>query len=160
MKTVLNPIATHITLGLVLFGQAILPSPVSAQSASLKPGQYETVTEVSMPGRASQAPPRKKTECLAARDLKELTNTIVKDREGQQCTLSDYAVTGTTLKFTKTCMAGSAAELTSTVEVVFTSAESYRAVVNVKGTSGRAANPLFKDSTITVTGKRIGECTK
>jgi Protein of unknown function (DUF3617) len=129
-----------------------------AQSPGLKPGKYEIASEISMAGRTM--PPRKDEACYTTDDVKDLSRTLVKDDQKRHCTVSNSKVSGTALSFTKSCTSAEGLTMTYTGDVMFTSAESYRAVVTMKDSSGRATNPMLRGSTITTTAKRIGECAK
>jgi len=131
-----------------------------AQSPTLKPGQYEVVSEISIAGRQGGLPPRKDLHCYTAQDVQDLANLVAKRDVKQNCKTLNSKVTGSTLTFTTECTNADGSRLTSSGEVNFPSPESYRAVVNMKQSSGRSANPILNGSNITITAKRIGDCTK
>ena len=130
-----------------------------AQTPNLRPGRYETTSEISMPGSPAKMPPRKDEACITAEDVKDLSRTLAKNSPMQKCTVSNSKVTGTALVFTKECANADGLKMQYTGDVTFTS-DAYHAVVHMRDSSGRATNPMLKGSTITVTAKRIGDCTK
>src|SRR3974390_3192675 len=116
-----------------------LSLPARGQSA-LKPGSYETTTEMSMQGMTM--PPQKGVVCVKSSDPREFAN-----RPGSQCKISNYKATGNKATFTTTCP-----NATMQVETTFT-ADSYVTVVTMAGANGPAHS-------MRMTAKRIGDCAK
>ena len=142
----------------VLITAALAPV-LLAQALTLKPGQYEIVSEVSMPGRAGGFPGEKILHCYTPQELQDLANALANRDPKQSCKVQDSKTSGSTLTYTTVCTSPDGRQLTTSGEVTFTSQESYHGVVRMKST-GRAANPALGGMTITMTGKRIGDCTK
>jgi hypothetical protein len=147
-------VATGATIRIVSAGG------VPAADPTLRPGQYELVSEIALLGRADKAPPRKELHCYTPDELRTLANIIVRKQATQDCKVLSSNVVGSTMKVTTECAIGDGNSLTSSAEVQFTSAESFHAVVTMKQIGGRAANPIMGGSTITITAKRIGDCAK
>ena len=142
----------------VLIAAALAPV-LLAQAPPLKPGQYEIVSEFSMPGRPGGVPGQKILHCYTAQELQDMANALANRDPKQSCKVQDSKMSGSTLTFTTVCTNPDGRQLTTSGEMTFTSQESYHGVVRMTST-GRAANPALGGMTITMTGKRIGDCTK
>ena len=129
-------------------------SGVIAQSATMRPGRYETTSEMSMRGRAMKMPTRADAVCVTDEDLKDWSRTVVKSPSGVTCKLTEYKPAGPRLTFVRVCKNSSGAETTYTGEVTFSPPETYRSVTTISG-----PGPLG-GSTITTTAKRVGDCAK
>jgi hypothetical protein len=140
-----------------LFGVVVASTTALAQTAAMRPGQYETTVEISRAGRAMKMPLRATAVCVTAEDLKDWSRNVVKTSEGTTCKLSDYKPSGATLTFVRECTSASGTQTTYKGTVTFTPPDEYRSVVNVSG-SGEAT-PLA-GSTMTTTAKRVGDCAK
>jgi Protein of unknown function (DUF3617) len=149
-----------IRQGLVLLGAVSLSLPTLGQAPSLRPGRYEVTSELSLPGRPTM-PPRKDVNCLSAKDLADLSTALVKEKASETCKVTRQQATASGWTFTRVCTAGhGGTEVTYSGEVSITSAESYHAVIHMKGSAGAATNPLFQGSTVTITATRVGECSR
>jgi hypothetical protein len=138
----------------------VFASAALAQQVILRPGQYERTTEVTMTGRGKLSP-RTESQCITAEDVGKFWNAL-QTRRDQNCTRSDYKQTEKSSSYTQICQAGDST-MTSRVNVTFTSAESFQAVIemNSTGQAAAAASPLLQGATtMTVTGKRVGDCKK
>jgi Tfp pilus assembly protein FimT len=131
-----------------------------AQTPILRPGQYERTTELTMTGRG-KLPPRKTTDCVSADDVNDFSRKLRTRERSEQCTTSNHKQTDTSVSYTQECTTPDGNRVTFNATVTFT-AESYQAVVTTSSTGGQAAavSPLFAGSTMTITGKRIGDCAK
>jgi len=137
----------------VLFAVALVPV-LSAQTPTLRPGQYELVSEFSMPGRPAGLPGRKDLHCYTAQELQDLGNSVAKTNASQNCKVLDSKTVGPKMTFTTECANANGNRMTSSGEVNVLSQDSYRVVVNMK-------TPTSPDgTTITINAKRIGDCTK
>lgn len=143
----------------ILLAVALVPT-LGAQVTKLKPGQYELVSEIALPGRSTPLPGRKDTHCYSAKDIEDLAKALSGESKSQTCKVLSTKTTGTVLGYTTECTHPDGTVVNSSIELEITSAESFHAVVRMKDTSGRSASPLFLNSTITMTGKRIGDCSK
>jgi len=139
----------------VLFAAALVPV-LSAQAPTLKPGQYELVSEFSMAGRPGGLPARKDLHCYTARELQDLAASVAKSNAKQNCNVLNSKTAGSTMTFTTECVNPDGSRLTSSGEVSFTSQDSYHVVVKMSS----EANPALNGTTIKITAKRIGDCTK
>ena len=137
----------------VLLTAALVPA-VSAQTPTLRPGQYELVSEFSMAGRTGGLPARKEQHCFTAQELQDLAASVAKGNAKQNCKVLDSKTLGSTQTFTTECENPDGTRLTSSGEVTFTSPDSYRVVVTMK----RPTSP--DGTTITISAKRIGDCAK
>jgi hypothetical protein len=139
-----------------------LVAALGAASPTIKPGQYEVVSQFAMPGgRETGAPPRKDLKCYTEKDVQTIERILAqRDTAQGQCHVVSSKVTGSTLTFTTECASPDGrGGMTMNGKVDFLSTESYHAVVDMKMTGERAGSG-FGGSTITINAKRIGDCTK
>jgi hypothetical protein len=139
----------------------MLATPLFAELPRLRPGKYEVQTQLAMPGRAS-APPRAKEQCIGPEDLKDLSRKLSTMPQKPNCAVSDYKQSAGAVRFTQICNVPDASFI-SKVNLTFPSDESFRGVVELSSTWGPDAPevpPMYRGSTITITAKRIGDCTK
>ena len=141
----------------VLFA-SLLTVTLLAQVPTLKPGQYELVSEFSMAGRAGGSPAQKMAHCYTAQELRDLGNSLANGDPKQKCKVQDSKVAGSTLTYTTECVDPDGSKQTLSGRVNFTSQESFHAVVNMKSTA--KDSPFGNGVTLTVNGKRTGDCTK
>ncbi len=139
----------------ILFTAAAVPA-LLASAPALKPGQYEIVAAISMSGQGQKMMP-KQVHCYTAEELGNIARLVGGRTSEPNCKVLSSNLAGSTLTFTTQCPNGDGGLLTSTGEVKFLSQESYHAVVTMKS-SGRGDNPITNGSTITIDGKRIGDC--
>ena len=130
-----------------------------AQTLPLRPGLYETTTETALPGAAPVSPHTRNT-CLTADDVKDLSKRLVANDRSHNCTVQSSKATGTGMTFTAECVLSDTMKMQYSGDVTILSPDSYRAVVTMKNTSGGGSMPMMRGSTMTTTGKRIGECPK
>jgi uncharacterized protein DUF3617 len=130
-----------------------------AQAVNLRPGQYEMVSQIVMKDRPTKLPPRKDVVCITTEDLRDITTKLVQNNGASGCTLTEKTPTSGGLKFTRECSKTAGVTITQVGDLTFTSLESYHEVVKMSTKGGPPAGP-FGDSTITIDGKRIGDCTK
>jgi hypothetical protein len=128
---------------LVVAAGAVAPF---GQTIGLRPGRYETTTQIDMP--AMKMPPEKEVECLTAEDLKNM-KTFITSELAQECKVSESKITGTELTFTGSCDAGETTLLMS-MKMTFTS-ESFTGLM----TATEKGKPFM---TVRSSGKRIGDC--
>jgi len=139
----------------VLFAAALV-STLSAQAPTLKPGQYELVSQFSMAGRSGGLPARKDLHCYTAQELQDLAASVAKINAEQNCKLLNSKTVGSTMTFATECVNPDGRRLTSSGEMTFMSPDSYHVVVTMKS----EANPALDGTTMDLTAKRIGDCTK
>ena len=138
-----------------------LVATLAAQVPSLKPGQYEIVSEFAAPGGSDKMPPRKDQRCFTEKDVESVAR-MVGGRGGAEggCHVVSSKTTGSTVTFTTECPSPDGrGGMTMTGKVDFLSSESYHAVVDMKMTGERGA-PGFSGANVTMTAKRIGACAK
>jgi hypothetical protein len=131
---------------LAILAVAAAAGPLAAQAINLRPGRYETVVEMTMPGGAKM--PVKNTECLTAADLKDVSKTFLEDL-GSECKFSNLKNSGAKMSFTAVCKDDSALR-TMTADMTV-SGSAYSAVIKSTSNTGETFD-------ITMTGKRLGDC--
>ena len=141
----------------VLFA-SMLTVTLLAQAPTLKPGQYDLVSQFSMPGRPGGVPAQKIGHCYTAQELRDLGNSLANKDPKQKCKVLDSKVAGSTLTYTTECVDPDGSKQTLSGQVNFTSQESFHAVVNMKSSAGDS--PFGNGVTLTIDGKRTGDCAK
>jgi len=137
---------------------ATLTATLVAQTPPLKPGEYEILMETSMPGQPGKLPPQKLGHCFTPQELQDLANSLANGNAQQSCKIQNSKTVGSTLTFTTECSNPDGSKLVLSGQVNFTSQESYRSVVTMKGIG--AGSPFANGTTMTMTGKRVGNCSK
>src|SRR5512138_3332367 len=75
-----------IVLTMAVGAAASAGVPALAQSVTLRPGQYEAMSQLALPaGSPVKMPPMKDLLCFTAEDVKNLSNKIVKKSANQDC---------------------------------------------------------------------------
>jgi uncharacterized protein DUF3617 len=139
----------------VLFASTLTVT-LLAQVPTLKPGQYDLVSQFAMPGRPGGMPAQKMGHCYTPQELRDLGNSLVNRDPKQKCKVQDSKVAGSTLTYTTECLDPDGSKQTLSGQVNFTSQESFHAVVNMK--SSAKGTPFADGVTITIDGKRTGDC--
>lgn len=134
---------------------------VIAQSG-MRPGQWETTTETQMqmanipnlPAgfQMPAIPAQKSSLCITPEQAKDPVNTVPRQtgrgRSGpDDCKMSDYKTTGSTVTFSISCPSG---KVTGTGEMTFGD-DSYTNTLKMNMAQG--------EMTMKTTGKRVGDCT-
>ena len=138
---------------------ATLSSLVRAQTPTLRPGQYELKTEMSIAGQPQKMPPRRDVHCYTADELQQLGNSIGHDPK-QTCKVISSKATASAFTFTTDCRGPDGATSTIAGTITYTSTESFHSVVNLKDTSGRGDDVFAQGVSMDITGKRMGDCAK
>ena len=145
----------------VMFAAALAPTMFAA-APTLKPGQYEIVTEFSVAGQPARMPPRKMQHCYTPKDVEDVAQLAAGQRAAEKnCKVLSSKVAGATVTFTTECANTDGSTLTIAGELTFISPESFRSVVNMKQSGAKdEVAAMFNGTTMTSTAKRIGECGK
>ena len=130
-----------------------------AQPPSLRPGLYQTTSETALSG-AQPVSPHTRNTCLTADDVKDLSKRLVANNRSRNCTVQSSKATGTGMTFTAECVLSDTMKMQYSGDVTILSPDSYRAVITMKNTSGGGSMSMMRGSTITTTGRRIGNCSK
>jgi hypothetical protein len=142
----------------VLFA-SMLTVTLLAQAPTLKPGQYELVSVFSVPGAPGGMPPQKIGHCYTPQELQDLAGSLANRDPKQKCKVQDSKVVGSTLTYTTECANPDGSKVTLSGQVNYRSQDSFHGVVSMK--SSRAeGTPFANGATITIDGKRIGDCAK
>ena len=130
-----------------------------AQTVNLKPGMYEVVSSSQVtlsPEMQNRLPPgylarlqkpRTQQQCISDADVKQVGKKLSQERGNDpSCKMTDPSVAGGKVKFVMQCQ-----RATSHFEGTFSS-DSFKAVIRSQTDHG----PM----TISMSGRRIGDCTK
>ena len=143
-----------------LFAASVLAPALAAQIPTLKPGQYEIVSKISVPGSPAQMPEQKFLHCYTPQEIENLAQVVAGRSADENCKLLSSKLAGSMLTFATECAFPDGSRMTSSGEATFTSQDSYRAVVNLKRSGERGDDPVFNGSRMAITAKRIGDCAK
>jgi hypothetical protein len=137
--------ATLATLAVLSAGAMV----VFAQTP-MRPGRWEVTMQMQMPQAPVQMPEMKTTQCITPEQLKDPVNAVPQTgaNANQDCKVSDYKVTGTTVTWQLACTKPQA--MTSTGEMIF-DGDTYAGTMKMKTAQG--------DMSMTLAGKRLGDCT-
>lgn len=128
---------------------------VLAAQNPMRPGQWETVMQMEMPGMPMKMPEMKNAQCVTAEDLaKDPSTGLPRGMAGQRgnkdtCTVSDYKVDGSRVTWSMACTGQMA--MNGTGEMTF-KGDSYTGVMKMSMPQG--------EMTMNVAGKRLGDCTQ
>src|SRR5512142_2641265 len=86
---------------LALAAAVALAQAPHAEAPTLRPGQYEKTTELSMAGRKML--PRTDASCFEGKDMKDLAQSLAGRRRPEACTMSDYRATAGSVAYTQEC---------------------------------------------------------
>ena len=149
--------AHEAVFALLIAVTAALSLTLQAQEG-MRPGKYEDTREISMPGRAAKAPPRTTLKCVTAEELKDV-GTFFKNKGAEGCKVLDRTATATRVTVTSECP-NQAGTMTVKTDITFAPPDAYHAVLTMTPSAGGASNPMYQGSIVTVTGHRVGDCTK
>ena len=143
---------------------AMLATAAVIAQSGMRPGQWETTTEMQMqmpnipnlPAgfQMPSMPAQKTTMCITPEQAKDPAGTVPRQSgrgrgSKDDCKLSDHKVSGNKTTFTMSCT--SPEKLTGTGEMTFGD-DSYTSIMKMVMPQG--------EMTMKTTGKRIGDCTK
>jgi Protein of unknown function (DUF3617) len=141
----------RVTRFVALAAMAALLVP-AAFAGPQKPGKWETTVQVEMAGMAMKIPPVTTTVCVTEEDLKDPSKSVPSPGgKGQNadCKVSDYKVEGNKVSWSMKCEGKQ--PVTATGEMTY-SGDSYQGSMKM--------NTQGHDMSMTMTGKRLGDCTK
>jgi hypothetical protein len=133
---------------------------LAAELPRLRPGQYERTIQTTASGRPPAAP-SKMLQCITAEDVREFWKAMHSRALEPDCGVADYRQSAAEVRYTRTCIV-SGARMTSKVTITFPTSETFHAVVETKRTGGQSADrsPMLQGSTIRMTARRVGDCSK
>jgi Protein of unknown function (DUF3617) len=124
---------------------------VLAQQSPMRPGNWEVIMKMSMPGM--EMPPMKQTQCVTQEMLKDPQSAIPKGPNSQganDCKMSDYKMTGSTASYKMVCTKPQA--MTMVGEMKYSGTDAYVGTVQMD-MSGQKVS-------MTMDAKRVGDCSK
>ena len=124
---------------------------VLAQQSPMRPGNWEVIMKMSMPGM--DMPPMKQTQCVTQEMLKDPQSAIPRGPNSQganDCKMSDYRMTGSTASYKMVCTKPQA--MTMVGEMKYSGTDAYVGTVQMD-MSGQKMS-------MTMDAKRVGDCTK
>ncbi len=140
---------------------AAVMTAVATEMPRLRPGQYERTIATVIQGR-SPGVPRKSLQCVTADDIKDFSRAMNTRSQQPGCSVVDYKQSASGVSYTQICTVADGMRVTSKATVTFPTDETFRALVETTSTGGPASDTfaMLKGSTITVTARRIGDCTR
>lgn len=150
----------RLVIGVVLCAAGVM-NVLAADLPRLRPGLYERTTATTIPGRPGEPARETTTQCIIAADIKDFWKAMHSRTLEPDCGVSDYKQSPTKVRYTRICIVGGA-RMTSKETITFPTPETFRAVVETTRTGGRSSDQIamLDGSTITVTARRIGDCSK
>lgn len=135
-----------------LVGLVAAAALAAAAQNPMRPGNWEITMQMQMANMPMQMPEMKTTQCITPEQLEEDPASGLprgmRGRGGQdQCEVSDYKVDGHKVSWKMSCPQQ---QMTGTGELTF-SGDSYTGVMKASMPQGEVS--------MTMTGKRIGDCT-
>ena len=124
---------------------------VLAQQSPMRPGNWEVIMKMSMPGM--DMPPMKQTQCITQEMLKDPQSAIPRGPNSQganDCKMSDYKMSGSTASYKMVCSKPQA--MTMVGEMKYSGTDAYVGTVQMD-MSGQKV-------TMSMDAKRVGDCTK
>jgi hypothetical protein len=124
---------------------------VLAQQSPMRPGNWEVIMKMSMPGM--EMPPMKQTQCVTQEMLKDPQSAIPRGPNSQganDCKMSDYRMTGSTASYKMVCTKPQA--MTMVGEMKYSGTDAYVGTVQMD-MSGQKMS-------MTMDAKRVGDCAK
>jgi hypothetical protein len=124
---------------------------VLAQQSPMRPGNWEVIMKMSMPGM--DMPPMKQTQCITQEMLKDPQSAIPRGPNSQganDCKMSDYRMAGSTASYKMVCTKPQA--MTMVGEMKYSGTDAYVGTVQMD-MSGQKV-------TMSMDAKRVGDCTK
>jgi hypothetical protein len=112
---------------------------------NMQEGKWEITTKMEMPGMPMNMPPMTYTQCLTKKDL-----VPKRSQPGQECTITQNKVTGSTVTWTMQC-SGQGGDMKGTGNITY-SGNSFN------GTIKMTMPQQNMQMTSHVTGRRLGSC--
>jgi hypothetical protein len=116
----------------------------------MQEGLWEITTVMKMPGIPMQIPPTKTTQCISQEDL--IPQTQQPDQPDQQCEIANMNTTGNTITYDMVC-AGQGNIMKAHSSITYNKNQ-------MQGSMMATMEPSNMSMTYTLTGKRIGDCSK
>jgi hypothetical protein len=120
------------------------------QTVNLRPGKYETIAQMDMPG-SFKMEPQKETQCITNAEVKDFWKIVTDADEMKNCKMSDQKQSGNKVTFNLTCEEEGLKVITRS-ELTF-AGDSFTGLMTSKSAEGHTM-------TIKTSAKRVGECTK
>lgn len=116
----------------------------------MQEGLWEITTIVKMPGMPMQMPPIKTTQCISQEDM--IPQMQQPDQPDQQCEISNMTTSGNTLTYDMVCASqGNTMKAHSSITY---------AKDQMQGSMTATMEPSNMTMSYTLSGKRIGDCSK
>jgi hypothetical protein len=131
---------------------AALIVPATFAAGPQKAGKWETTVQVEMAGMNMKIPPVTTTVCVTEEDLKDPSKSVpTPGGKGQNsdCKISDYKVDGNKISWSMKCEGKQ--PVTASGQMTF-SGDAYEGSMKM--------NTQGHDMSMTMSGKRLGDCTK
>jgi len=138
---------------LAVAAAAVLSFPALAAEPTLRPGQYEMKTEMTMEGLDRQIPPTTMTHCYSDQDVKDYKK-LAQEGQGRNrdCEMTDMKSAANHVSWSMTCKSGTKGTGEMTYE-----AGGYEMTVHLEAAGGPHGPMKMK---IHTTAKRLGDCPK
>ena len=113
---------------------------------NMQEGKWEITTKMEIPSMPMDMPPMKHTQCLLKKDIVPQSS-----QAGQECTISQIKVTGSTVTWVMQCSGGPGGDTKGNGTITYNGS-------SMKGTIKMKDAQSNMEMTSHLTGRRIGEC--
>lgn len=136
------------TIAAFVVATAATAIPAAAQSP-MRPGQWETIMQMSAPNMPAQMPAMKNTRCVTQQEIDSPTRALPNSgKTPNDCKVSDYKNSGNTVTWNMAC---SSTGMTGSGELRF-NGDAYEGLVKMMVQQ--------QEMSMKITGKRLGDCTQ
>jgi len=128
-----------------------LASSATAQNNPMRPGRWEVTVQMEMPGMPMAMPAMKNTQCVTQQQIDSPNRGLPTgpNKNPNDCKISDYKVSGSTVSWAMACTGQTA--MTGTGELRFTG-DAYEGLMKMMMDQ--------QQMTMKMSGKRLGDCTQ
>jgi hypothetical protein len=136
----------------IVLAVTITASSAIAQTNPMRPGRWEMTMQMEMPGMPMAMPAMKNTRCVTQQEVDSPNRGLPSgpNNNPNECKVSDYKVSGSTVTWMMACMGQPS--MTGTGELRFTG-DAYDGLVKM-------TMDQQQQMTMKMSGKRLGDCTQ
>lgn len=137
---------------IIAFTVALPAATLFAAPSTMQEGKWEVTMKMEMEGAPFPMPPMVFTQCIKKEDLKDPNKTLPGSSDKKKdCTVKDYAVSGSKVTWKMQCKDGSA----GSGEMIYKGTTSYSGVLKMETVDKKhRASKMVQH----ISGKRIGDC--
>ena len=128
----------------------VIAHDAAAQQNPMRPGRWEVIAQMDMPGMPVQMPAMKNTQCVTQQQIDSPNRALPSGPSNapNDCKVSDYKVSGNTVTWNMACPSQ---QMTGSGELKF-NGDTYEGLVKIMAQQ--------KEMAMKFNGKRVGDCTQ